>query len=429
MKQIFSKINVDSIFFYILAIFILTLPYNISNWWIGTFSIILILITLANPSREKTFSTIIHERSLQILFIFILFTYISVLWSKSPVLFNGDLQTNIGRFKYFFLIVPAIYLSNLTKRDIKKLFTIIALAPALSILLYYTNYLDITSIFAAQNQNHSLILRHYLIQNFFILFSILYLYINTFTAIEDNNYSKLFTYVPMLLIACLSLVIDERTESRLIDLALILILITVPFYYLKPKIYFSLLFILLTVSTVIITNSNSFQKGIKNFNQAVYSDTYTGSWGHRLGYAIIGIEIFKENPVIGRGINDISSKIQKFSEEQPKYFIGENLRRFHNGHINILVASGIVGYMLLIYSLFILFKLKIKDKSIYIFKNTTIIIFMFSMVGEHYLSLKSTVNFFFILLALFVIYKNLEKEHQAAPSNKKQTTNDSATNA
>ena len=202
MKKVLSKTNVDSIFFYILSVLILTLPYNISTWWVGTFSIILFLITLSNPSRKKPVSTIIHERLLQILFIFILFTYASVLWSESPTLFNGDLKTNIGRFKYYFLIIPAIYLSNLTKRDINSLFTIIALAPSLSILLYYTNYFDITGIYAAENQNSDLILRHYLIQNFFILFSILYLYIKTFTAIEENNYNKLLAYVPMLLIAC-----------------------------------------------------------------------------------------------------------------------------------------------------------------------------------------------------------------------------------
>lgn len=412
MKKVFSKINTDSIFFYILVIFILTLPYNISTWWTGAFSIILFLITLTNPLRKKSVRTIIHERSLQILFIFILFTYASVLWSESPTLFNGDLKTNIGRFKYYFLIVPAIYLSNLTKRDIKNLFTIIALAPSLSILLYYTNYFDITSIFAAQNQSSDLILRHYLIQNFFILFSILYLYINTFTAIEENNYNKLLAYVPMLLIACFSLVIDERTDSRLMDLALILLFITVPFYYLTAKKYFLLIFILLTVTTVLLTNSASFQRGIENFNQAITTDTYTQSWGHRLGYKIIGIEIFTENPVIGRGINDISRPIYKKAEDKPKYFTGEFQRHFHNEHINILVAVGIFGYILLIYFLFFLFKLNIKDKNIYVFKNITIIIMSFLMLGEHYLSFKSTTNFFSILIALFITYKYLEKTQE-----------------
>ena len=412
MEKVLSKINVDSVFFYTLSVFILTLPYNISNWWIGTFSIILLLVTLANPSRKKAISTVLHERPLQILFIFILFTYVSVLWSESPALFNGDLKTNIGRFKYYFLIIPAIYLSNLSRKDIKNIFTVIALAPSLSILLYYTNYFDITSIFAAQNQSSDLILRHYLIQNFFILFSILYLYINTFTAIEENNYSKLLIYVPMLLIACLSLVIDEKTDSRLIDLALILILITVPFYYLKPKKYFLLFFILLTVAIVLMTNSVSFQKGIKSFNQAVTTGTYTESWGHRLGYKIIGIEIFTENPIIGRGINDISRLIYKKAEDKPKYFTGEFQRHFHNEHINILVAVGIFGYILFIYFLLFLFKLNIKDKSINVFKNITISTMLFLMIGEHYLSFKSTTNFFSILIALFITYKYLEKTQE-----------------
>ena len=403
----------DSIFFYILGVFILTLPYNISAWWVGTFSIILFLITLTNPLREKSVRTIIHERSLQILFIFILFTYISVLWSESPVLFNGDLQTNFGRFKYYFLIIPAIYLSNLSRRDINNIFVIIASAPVLSVIIYYTNHLGISNIFAAQNQNSNLILRHYLIQNFFILFSILFLYINIFSAIETKKYNKLFLYLPLFLITCFSLVIDQRTDSRLIDLVFLIILFTVPFYYLPRKIYFPLLLILLITSSLLISNSSSFQRGIRNFTQAIESDIYLDSWGHRTGYTLVGIEIFKENPIIGRGINDISRPIYKMAEDKPEYFSGEFQRHFHNEHINIIVAVGILGYILLIYFLLLLFKLNIKDKNIHVFKNITIIIMFFSMIGEHYLSFKDTTIFLSILIALFITYKNIEQTQES----------------
>jgi hypothetical protein len=36
----------------------------------------------------------------------------------------------------------------------------------------------------------------------------------------------------------------------------------------------------------------------------------------------------------------------------------------------------------------------------------------FLMMGEHYLSLKSTTNFFSILIALFIAYKNIEKAQE-----------------
>jgi hypothetical protein len=332
------------------------------------------------------------------------------LWSQSPEIFNGDLKTNIGRFKYFFLIVPAIYLSNLTKNDIKNLFIAIAIAPSLSILIYYTNHFGISNIFPAQDHDSYLILRHYLRQNFFILFTILYLYINIFTAIKNNSHTKLLIYFPLFLLACISLIIDERTDSRLIDLALILVLVFVPAYFLKPKVFFTLIIILLSASIITINNIPSFQEGVKNFSQAARSDTYTGSWGHRLGYAIIGIELFKENPIIGRGINDITRPIEEMAVQQPKYFIGENLRYFHNEHINILVATGIAGYALLLYFLFLFFKIRIHDKEIHIFKNVTIIILLFIMMGDHYLSVKETINFFFILIALITTYKNIENE-------------------
>ncbi len=190
-------------------------------------------------------------------------------------------------------------------------------------------------------------------------------------------------------------------------------LIVVPYHYLKPRIYLTIMIVLLTASTVLISNTSSFQRGIENFNLAIQTDTYTGSWGHRLGYAIIGIEIFRENPFIGRGIDDVTRPIEKLSEIHPKYFIGEDLRYIHNEHINTLISVGILGYILLLYFFFTLFKLHIKDKKIYAFKNTVIFILLFVMMGDHYLSVKETVNFTFIFFTLILTYKKLEnnKKH------------------
>lgn len=415
MKTVLSKISIDLVFFYLLAIFILGLPYNIGAWWIGTFSIVLFILTITNPLRKKTIAMLFNERILQILFIFILFTYISVFWSKSPVFFNGDLHTNIARFKYYFLIIPAIYLSNLSKKEINKLFIITALAPALSIVIYYTNHFGFSKIFAAQNPNSNLLLRHYLIQNFFILFSILFLYIRILLHIEKKSYKKTIIYFILFLIASISLVIDSRTESRLMDLVFLIILISVPFYYFPPKVYFPFLIILLVISSLIMINSSPFQRGMDNFTQAVESNVYTASWGHRTGYLLAGIEIYKQNPIIGRGINDITRPMNEMAIEKPEYFKGEFLRHFHDEHINILVASGLVGYILLIYFLFLLFRLKLENRNAYVFKNITIIIIFFTMLGEHYLTFKSTTNFFSILIALFITYSNIEKEENKSP--------------
>ncbi len=400
-----SKTRADSVFFYTLAIFILGIPYNIGAWWVGTFSIILFLLTLINPSRKKSFKIILRERTFQVLFIFILFTYLSVLWSKSPVLFNGDLHTNIGRFKYYFLICPAVYLSNLSKNDINKIFIVIALAPALSIILYYTNHFGISNIFF---QNKNSILSHYLIQNFFILFSILFLYIKVLSIIKLKKYNKLFIYIPLFLVACISLVIDKRTDSRLMDLIFILILAITPLYYLSKKLYIPLLIIIAATSSLLILNTNSFERGINSFSRAITKNVYKSSWGHRTGYILTGIEIFRKSPFIGNGINDISRLIGKVVKEKPEYFKGEYQRHFHNGHINILAAVGIFGYLLLIYFLILLFRLDIKDKNIYVFKNMTIIILFFAMMGEDYLTIKSPTNFLSILIALFITYKHIE---------------------
>jgi len=407
MRSIALQLNTDKFFFYLISIFILTLPYNITNWWTGTFALILFLTTVFNPLRQKKFSTLFLDRYLQIIFIFIGFTYLSILWSESPNLINGDLHTNIDRFKYYFLFIPAIYLSNLSQNDLKKLLMFVAFAPTLTIIIYYTNALDLTNIYPTQDSNSYSMLRHYLIQNFFILFSTMYLYIHFFSTLTTNTKQALLYFV-LLLITSYSLIIDTQTNSRLIDLAFLLVLTSVPLYFLSVKIKIPIVLLLLSIALLFVLNNSSIQKGVQTFTKALESDTYEGSWGHRTGYLLAGVEIYQEHPLIGRGINDITRPIENMVKEKPKYFIGEDQRHFHNEHINVLVAVGLTGYIILLYFFYRLYKIQIDDKNILIFKNTTILVMLALMMGEHYLSLKSTTNFFATLITIFIVYHNLE---------------------
>lgn len=400
-----KKVLIDNLQFFLIAIFILSSPYYINNAWIGTFSILLFLLSaFNNPLNLKS---IIYEKTILSLLIFVLFSYLSIFWSEADP-FSGDFNTNFDRFKYYFLIIPGIYFSNLTQERIRLLLRMVAFAPILLVAINYTNYFDFTSIYSIRHGGDFLFLSHYLVTSVFILFSAIYLYIHLFSTIKAHNYKTAFVYFLLFVIVGTSLFIDERTASRLINLTFIIAIGLIPLFYVSNKIKVPIILFILISSTIYLFNSNSLNRGIQEFSKSIKEDKYQGSWGHRTGFAIVGIKIFMENPIFGRGINDVSSEIVKIKQSEPKYFIGDNAIRFHNGHINFLVQIGLVGYFLLLIFLFTIIKMKINCFDINLFKNMTIFMLLLLMMGEHYLSVKPTTNFLILLISLFILYHKLE---------------------
>lgn len=57
--------------------------------------------------------------------------------------------------------------------------------------------------------------------------------------------------------------------------------------------------------------------------------------------------IFKENPIIGVGMADLNDEVQKMFEKKGTLLLPENRINPHNQFINLLVVSGIVGFILL----------------------------------------------------------------------------------
>jgi len=157
------------------------------------------------------------------------------------------------------------------------------------------------------------------------------------------------------------------------------------------------------------TNSNM-KKGINTFKTAIEENKYTGSWGHRLGFLIVGIDIFKEHPVMGRGVCDVRSRVVTYAEENPEYFINDPARHFHNEHLHILVEVGIIGYLIYLGFIFLFLKIPVSDPLLNKLKYTYTIAFLLMQFGEHYLTLNPTALFIGLFFILIVLYNEKDKE-------------------
>ena len=396
---------------YIIIILIaLILPYW--SLWFSFFkplSIILLLISLLINTKE--IKNIIRNKIFISLSIFIIFTYLSILWTQYTPAYTPEYKLNFERFKYYFVLIPAIYMSTLNLNQIKNIFLAIAISPLGVIIIYYLNSFDITHIYSflyVSENGDSHLMIHHLINNMFILFGAIYFYLQIFENILKKNYLKSILFLTLTLIYFISMFIDPKTTARLVILIFFVIMLIIPLFYLRKK--YSILIILTSIILIAISINHipRMQNGINELNRVVKHGEFTGSWGHRLGFAIVGLKIYQEHPIIGRGTSDVRVRTLEFADKNPKYFENDVSYHFHNEHINLLVQVGVIGYILFLLFIYLLLKVNIHDSFI---KKTTYsftLAFWMLMFGEHYLSIPTTSSFFALFIGLILLYEKKE---------------------
>lgn len=400
--------------FMLLAFLLFTSPYNMPAFVLSSFSILLFLSLFLDRKRE--YKAIFREKELMVLFAFILFTYLSILWTTGDSFFDGDFKTNFGRFKYYFFLIPVVYFAGFSLRELRYLLYIVVIAPIGIIAVYYLNALGITQTYSYQIGGDNTFLSHYLVTSTFILFSSTFLYIKVYESLRQKAYKDSLLYAMAFVIVSASLFVDARNEARLVNIAFLVILIAVPMYFISRRLKLLVFLLAITLIPLYLLNSEKLRQGYEGFSKAVEEDKYVGSWGHRTGYLIVGWKIFVEHPIFGRGIIDISDAIEAVKQSEPKYFRGENLLRLHNGHLDFLVQIGIIGYLFLLYVFYLLFRIRIEDHAINTFKDMFLLSFLVLMMGEHYLSVKHTTNLFAIMTGIWVVYRKLEQNTSTSPA-------------
>ena len=404
------KTLIDNIHYGLLIVLILTMPYYISNSWIGTLSIFIFLLAIIN--NKINLKSFLSKKPIVFLMLFIAMSYFSLLWSENPLTPLSALK-DFNEFKYYILIIPGIYFSNLSQARLFFLFKVIAISPLAYIIIYYLNASGLTSIYSTHYYPETGYIALYvdLIANIYIYLSALYLYIKLFSSIHTKNKPKVLLYLVLFIFVSISLFIDPTTSSRTINLAFFLFLLAVPLYFFKAYIKFiiPISLILFSLTVYLLINSSSFKTGVDELKLAIEKNSYSGSWGYRAGLMVVGYEIFKTSPILGNG-NNVKTITLQIREKKPYLFAHHPLIHFHNEHIVILTKIGIVGYILFLIFLFYLFKLKLSSPEINTYKNIFILSLFIFFFGEQYFTFKATTNAIAVLIALFILQDKTTKK-------------------
>ncbi len=248
------------------------------------------------------------------------------------------------------------------------------------------------SLYVDSKQNFIKLIRFVVFANFLSSFKIILLYflytgsaadrISNITGIYFNTVGqvigfaiiltfylyKLYNkklYLGMVVIQFIAVLLTESRKSILIPLLALGIVILLQKKTFKQLLrYLLLVFSLGIFSAIIYFTDFSFTKDIKDKFQGLFmyaTGQKTDDWSINLRQFFIdtGIEIYRDNKLVGIGVNNFSYYVGHYTEYGKE-------RYSHNNYIEILSCLGIVGmilyYWIYIYLLLNLFKNVIKDR-------------------------------------------------------------------
>jgi len=404
-----QRYYIEQVHYFSLLLLVLVLPYW-GAWKLMKLLVLVIFISSLFSGRVNL-KALLSNKVILALFSFILFTSISVLWSSSEILYNEEYKLVLLIFKYYLLLVFGIYFSSLSKKRIKNIFFMMAIAPIGTACVYYLNAFGITDIYTVVRGGNSRIFLSDLVNNFFLLYSSIYFLHLSLTSFFKKQYPYFTLFFMLFILFVSSLLIDPPMSSRLMLLVFAIVAFITFLFYLKGKYSIVIIVLFSLVITVFMNTNTSMKLGINEFKTAIEEKNYSGSWGLRLGLAIAGVDIFKEHPVIGRGVNNVRVRVGDYLEDNSKSFMDTEIRHFHNEHLNILVEVGMVGYFLYLLFIFLFLRIPLSDPLINKLKYTYTIAFLLLQMGEHYLMFPAASTSFFICIffILTIRYGELEK--------------------
>ena len=201
------------------------------------------------------------------------------------------------------------------------------------------------------------------------------------------------------------------------QLAFAVALFVVGFTNIKNKFlaFFFMLFLLITIFYTAYQVSPNFKERSNEAKAELINiksnddGQYRGSFGQRLGAWIVGVEIIKDNPIIGVGVSTEMVALQQYIKEDPQlknkdletvYYIFH----YHNEYMQTTVQLGLIGLFLYFFIWYALLKLSIADKNINNLRIIFIVVFLTASNVETIFHNQFPMSLFALFVGIFIHY-------------------------
>lgn len=396
-------------------LYIFLTPWHFFKSQTFLFSLILFIWAIYK-FRKKLYKMIFESLKFLPILLFTLFIFykvISSLWSEEIII---GLKHVLNYSKYLFLFLPIIFISLNRDNAIKAIKILIISFSIYSVysISIYLNIIDIIGSSTTNPKGHLryLVVSQYMAIGFFGSFLIAYF--------SKSNKEKLFFCITSILCIIALFLNNSRTAQVSFFVVLILILVFLMKGKFNKKI-FLIFFSIFIISLSIFFYNSKFDRYIFAYSEAksmIEKNEVKGSFGLRLYFNKVGLEILSENFLIGTGPIDNRELLTKYQENDPNYK-NRIIGHYHSEHLDTLTAYGLIGYGLLFSAIVSLIYL-LRHMGLYYYLSLSVFFTLFfNSFANKTLSVK-TLNYiyilFFILFAI-IAYKTEEDKKAKIENN------------
>lgn len=391
--------NVDWYLSYI-YFYIFMVPWYFYKIQMPSLSFILLVWTVIKYKKEILINIkdTIKFIPLSLLILFILYTYISSLWSN-PIS-EGFFHVHTFQ-KYYLLLIPVILISLSRKNAITsiKVITVSFGFYAIYSIFIYLNIILIEGSSISNPRGH---LRYLIVSQYMVIAIFL---ASIFTYYAQIRKEKILFFS----ISLLSLFALFINNSRTAQISFFMILLIFLIIFLLKRVLSLKLLLVFTVVTMFSINllydNNKLNRFKHAYNETieVFEDVkYNGSTGLRLYFNKVGFEILKENFFFGSGPKDNRIILQEIQKKDQNYN-SRILNHFHSEHMDTLTAYGIIGYSLLFLSIVLLIY-SLRKQDIYFYMSLAVFLTLFfNSFANKTLSVKPLNYVYFLFFLFFTI--------------------------
>ena len=396
-----KKLNYEKVYFYTIALFVLTMP--ISRASVSFFSIILPLIWIVERDFKKKFEIIKNTPTLKIFLLFISFLILSLLWTEN----YSDAKRPIRLLGYFMTMY--VVATSFKPIYTQKIISFFLAGMFISEVLTYGIYFNLWKINDASPAHPSPFMFHIDYSIFLAFTSVLLLY-RLFS--PSYNFKEKIIYTFFFLTVTGNLFI---TNGRTGQVAFIAGLIVMMILYFRFSIKaFILSFVTLSIIFVTAYNTSSIFKNRVHSAlldiQQMQQKNFNTSWGIRVAFYVTTLNILKEHPLVGVGVGDFmqATKNELTKNKYASLNLSNSTKHFmsgmhpHSQYLLILLQVGTIGLSLFVAYLFYFTQLSIKSREI---KETSLLfitVFIVGFIPEPLLVKQFTLVLFSLFSGIFI---------------------------
>lgn len=395
-----TSLSIPNLITYLSVVYAFILP--LSRGLISMITALLLVLFLFDKNLKQRLLLILHNKVLISVIIFYLFTFSSLLWS------DNIKEGLVYLRRYWYLLIMFVFTIYLKKEDIPKIISAFLLGMLISEILSYGIFFELWHMKHGTPSDPTPFMNH-LQYSMFLAFTSLLLLNKSFFG--TKNKFRIFYFIYFLMTTSSLFINGGRTGQ----FAFLISIFTVGFLNMKNKLLsiVSMLLLLGTILTVAYQFSPVFQVRISSTNSEIQKllhhdkSMYHVSFGERLAAWEIGLDIFKDKPLIGTGVGSemdaLKEKIDFLNIKAFKIDTIYNIKHYHSNYVTYLVQLGIIGLILYLHIFYRILTLPIQNREINNLKYIFIIVFMTSSLFEQMFYAQFPLALFGFFTGIFIV--------------------------